>query len=56
MDDNSNMRHKDAVVEVVETDVMIDLVKFREKEPELFEELVADYPGTKGNYLFCVGD
>ena len=51
-----DMESKDALVEVVKTDVMIDLVKFREKEPELFEELVADYPGTKGNYLFCVGD
>lgn len=51
-----DMRTKDAVIEVVETDVMIDLVKFREAEPELFEELAADYPGTKGNYLFCVGE
>lgn len=50
------MRTKDGVIEVVETDKMIDLVKFREAEPELFEELAADYPGTKGNYLFCVGD
>ena len=50
------MRTKDALVEVVETDKMIDLVKFREKEPELFEELYEDYPGTKGNYLICVGD
>ena len=51
-----DMESKDALVEVVKTDVMIDLVKFREKEPELFEELANDYPGTKGNYLFCVGD
>jgi DNA (cytosine-5)-methyltransferase 1 len=51
-----DMRTKTAEVEVVETDKMIDLAKFREAEPELFDELVADYPGTKGNYLFCVGD
>ena len=51
-----DMKSKDAIVEVVQTDKMIDLVKFREAEPELFEELVADYPGTKGNYLFCVGE
>lgn len=50
------MKSKDCVVEVIETDKMIDLVKFREKEPELFEELANDYPGTKGNYLFCVGE
>lgn len=50
------IKSKDCKVEVVETDVMIDLVKFREAEPELFEELARDYPGTKGNYLICVGD
>jgi hypothetical protein len=50
------IRSKDCKVEVIETDVMIDLVKFREAEPELFEELANDYPGTKGNYLICVGD
>lgn len=50
------MRNKVAEVEVVETDKMIDLVKFRETEPELFEELAADYPGIRGNYLFCVGE
>lgn len=56
MADNNKMRTKKGVLEVVETDVMIDLVKFREAEPELFEELAADYPGINGNYLFCVGD
>ena len=50
------MRSKNALVEVVETDKMIDFVKFREAEPELFDELAADYPGTKSNYLFCVGE
>lgn len=50
------MANKVAEVEVVQTDKMIDLVKFREAEPELFEELAADYPGTRGNYLICVGE
>lgn len=49
-----DMESKDALVEVVKTDVMIDLVKFREKEPELYAELVADYPAEKINYFISV--
>lgn len=50
------MRAKDAQVRVIEIEKMIDLEKFKEAEPELFEELAADYPGDKPNYLICVGE
>lgn len=51
-----DMRSKDAQVRVIEIEKMIDLEKFKEAEPELFDELVADYPGDKPNYLICVGE
>lgn len=38
----------------IETDKMIDLVALQEKEPELFEELVADYPCEDATYIFEV--
>ena len=37
-----------------ETDKMIDIAKLKEKEPELFDELAADYPCEKGKYIFDV--
>lgn len=37
-----------------ETDKMIDLKTLIKKEPELFEELVNDYPCEKGTYIFEV--
>lgn len=43
-------------VTAIKTDEMIDLVKFREAEPELFDELVADYPAEKTNYFIAVGE
>lgn len=51
-----DMRAKDAQVRVIEIEKMIDLEKFKEAEPELFDELAADYPGDKPNYLICVGE
>ena len=41
-------------IEGIKTDMMIDLVKFREKEPELFKELCKDYPAEHKNYLITV--
>lgn len=38
----------------IETDKMIDLVTLQEKEPELFEELAADYPCEEATYIFEV--
>lgn len=37
-----------------ETDKMIDLAKLQEEEPELFEELAADYPCEDATYIFKV--
>lgn len=37
-----------------ETDKMIDLAKLQEEEPELFEELAADYPCENGRYVYEV--
>lgn len=37
-----------------ETDKMIDLSALQEKEPELFEELAADYPCEDGRYIYDV--
>lgn len=37
-----------------ETDKMIDLAKLQETEPELFEELAADYPCEDGRYIYDV--
>ena len=37
-----------------ETDKMIDLAKLQEEEPELFDELVADYPCEDGRYIYDV--
>ena len=37
-----------------ETDKMIDLAALAEKEPELFEELAADYPCENARYIFDV--
>ena len=42
-------------VDALDLPKMFDVVKFREREPELFEELTSDYPASKGNYLYCVG-
>lgn len=41
-------------IEIIATNQMIDLVKFQKEEPELFAELVADYPMVNGNYLYSV--
>ena len=38
----------------IKTDLMIDLVKFREEEPDLYAELAADYPATEKNYVISV--
>lgn len=37
-----------------ETDKMINLAKLQEEEPELFEELAADYPCEDATYIFKV--
>ena len=40
----------------IKTDLMIDLVKFREEEPDLYAELAADYPATEKNYVISVDE
>lgn len=40
---------------VFETDKFFDIAALAEKEPELFEELVKDYPVTNGVYQYKVG-
>lgn len=52
MDD---MKVKKGNITVVGADIMIDFVKFKEKEPDLFKELAEDYPAEEGNYLLVVG-
>lgn len=44
-------------IESIRTDLMIDLVKFRKEEPELYAELAADYPtGEATNFLISIGE
>ena len=47
--------YKDFSIKSVELPTLFDIVKLKEKEPELYEELVKDYPLEKGNYLYKVG-
>lgn len=35
-----------------EGDDLIDLAKFKEKEPELYAEILRDYPAEKATYIF----
>ena len=44
---------EDKVV-VFECEGLINLAKLKEKEPELYEELLADYPCEKATYVFKV--
>ncbi len=46
--------YKDINIKSVELGTLFDVVKLKEKEPELYEELVHDYPLDKGNYLYKV--
>lgn len=47
-----DMQKVDNKVTVLEGDDLIDLVALKEKEPELYEELLADYPCESGTYIF----
>ena len=38
-----------------ETEKFFDVAALAEKEPELFEELVNDYPVASGTYQYKVG-
>lgn len=49
-----DMESKTYKIEYIQTDMMIDLVKFREKEPKLFEELCKDYPVENKKILITV--
>lgn len=44
----------DDKVVVYECDDLINLEVLKEKEPELYEELLADYPCDKATYVFKV--
>lgn len=50
-----DMKVKKGNIVIVGADIMIDFVKFKEKEPDLFKELAEDYPAEEGNYLLVVG-
>lgn len=47
-----DMKKVDNKVTVFEGDDLINLVALKEKEPELYEELLADYPCESGTYIF----
>ena len=47
-----DMQKVDNKVIVFEGDDLINLVVLKEKEPELYEELLADYPCESGTYIF----
>ena len=47
-----DMKKVDDKVIVFEGNDLIDLVALKEKEPELYEELLADYPCESGTYIF----
>lgn len=48
------MEEREFKCKAIATDKMIDLVKFREEEPELFEELANDYPADGTKYFIAV--
>lgn len=48
------MEEREFSCKAIRTDLMIDLVKFREEEPELFEELAKDYPAEGTKYFIAV--
>ena len=50
------MEEREFSCKAIRTDLMIDLVKFREEEPELFEELAKDYPADGTKYFIAVGE
>lgn len=47
-----DMKLVDDKVTVLEGNDLINLVALKEKEPELYEELLADYPCESGTYVF----
>lgn len=47
-----DMKRVDDKVVVYECDDLINLEALKEKEPELYEELLADYPCENGTYIF----
>ena len=47
-----DMQKVDNKVTVFEGDDLINLVALKEKEPDLYEELLADYPCESGTYIF----
>ena len=47
-----DMKKVDDKVTVFEGNDLINLVALKEKEPELYEELLADYPCESGTYIF----
>ena len=48
------VKRVDDKVVVFECDKLINLEALKEKEPELYEELLADYPSESGTYVFKV--
>ena len=53
-EENEVKKVEEKKVVTYETDKMIDLLLLKEKEPKLFEELVADYPCEDATYIFEV--
>lgn len=47
-----DMQKVDNKVTVFEGDDLINLVALKEKEPDLYDELLADYPCESGTYIF----
>ena len=43
-------------VDALDLPKMFDIVKFRDKEPELFDELCKDYPIDVPNIFIVVGE
>ncbi len=39
---------------LIQIDKVFDIVALKEKEPELFEDLVKDYPTDDRNILICL--
>ena len=47
-----DMKKTDETVVVYECDDLINLEKFKEAEPDLYSELLKDYPAETGTYIF----
>lgn len=48
------MFQRNFICKLIQVDKIFDIVKLKEKEPDLFDDLVKDYPTEDRNILICL--